>query len=364
MAGKLLMTGFPGFIAKQLAPRLGRNDPDTHLLFLVQPSMRKLAEASLRTLDEHVEGLSTRCSILEGDITQPRLGMAAGEYERCTKEVSAVWHLAAAYDLAVAAAVAYRVNVIGTACVLDFCEACESFERLDYLSTCYVSGTRHGLILESELDEGQSFKNHYESTKCWAEMEVRRRMGRIPTCVHRPGVVVGDSRTGETDKYDGPYFLMLLLLRLPARLPMPNIGRGDARVNLVPVDFLTDAMAAIGANPTALGKTVHLADPDPRSAREVMAKIQAELGRPQPAGLVPPSLVARALRIPAVRRMVKVPEQTVTYFNHEVLFDTTNQASLLTGTGLYCPDFFSYLPTLLDYVRAHPEKAFLDGRTW
>ncbi len=364
MAGTLLVTGFPGFIAKQLAPRLGARNPDTHFLFLVQPPLRNLAEATLKTLDEQVEGMAARCSIVEGDISRPNLGMATSDYERCTKEVSSVWHLAAVYDLAVTAAVAYRANVVGTAHVLDFCEACTSFERLDYVSTCYVSGTRHGLILESELDEGQSFHNHYESTKCWAEMEVRRRMGRIPTCVHRPGVVVGDSRTGQADKYDGPYFLIRWLLRLPSRLPMPNIGRGDARVNLVPVDFLTDAMVSIGANPDALGKTVHLADPNPRSARDIVAKVREELGHPPPVGLVPPSLVSRALRIPALRRRVQIPEQTVTYFNHEVLFDTTNQTLLLKDTGLYCPNFFSYLPTLLDYVRAHPEKAFLDGRTW
>jgi len=364
MAGKVFLTGYPGFIAKQLIQRLALKDPDAHYVFLIQKHLRKTAEEGLAWLDERVAGLAARCSLEEGDISKSRLGMSEEAYEQCAKDVSQVWHLAAIYDLAVPASIAYRVNVIGTANVLDFCEACERFERLDYISTCYVSGDRHGLVLEDELDEGQTFKNHYESTKCWAEMEVRRRMDRIKTVIYRPGIVVGDSRTGETDKYDGPYFLMLLLMRLSNKLPMVNIGRGDARVNLVPVDFLTDAMASIGTNPDAIGKAVQLADPNPRSSREIVEGLLDLLDYRKALATVPPPLVSGALRVGLLRRMVKIPKESVIYFNHEVQYDTMNQRKLLKETGLACPDLLSYLPTLVDYVRAHPEKQFLDERTF
>jgi thioester reductase-like protein len=288
--------------------------------------------------------------------------MGEDAYRRETERATHVWHLAAVYDLAVPEPIAYRVNVLGTAHVLDFCEDAAKLERLDYVSTCYVSGARTGVVREAELDEGQRFKNHYESTKAWAEMEVRRRMHRMPVCIHRPGIVVGDSRTGETDKYDGPYFLIKLFMRLPGWLPMVNVGEGGSRVNLVPVDFLCDAMAAVWTKQEAIGHTIQWADPNPHLARDIIARLLEILGRRKPLGTVSPDLVEKALHVEQLRALAQVPREAVIYFNHDVVYDTENQRWLLDGTGVRCPDLMSYLPTLVAYVQEHPEKQFIDGR--
>jgi thioester reductase-like protein len=251
---------------------------------------------------------------------------------------------------------------VGTANVLDFAEECENLERIDYVSTCYVCGLRTGLVRESELDEGQDFKNHYEATKFWAELEVRRRTTRAPATIHRPSIVVGDSRTGATEKYDGPYYIIQLLLRLPRWLPPVYVGEGRAQANLVPVDFLVRAMAEIWANPLSRGLTVQLADPAPHTSREVLDALTKIIGLPKPLFTLPSRLVERALARPALRARLRVPAQTIAYFNHDVRFETENQLKLLAGTGLACPDFLSILPALVDYVRRNPEKPFLDGR--
>ena len=113
--------------------------------------------------------------------------------------------LAAVYDLTVPEAVAQRVNVDGTARIIDFCWSREHLHRLQYVSTSYVSGNYDGEFTEDGLDEGQGFLNHYESTKYAAELLVREAMeAGLPATIYRPGIVVGDSRTGETQKYDGP----------------------------------------------------------------------------------------------------------------------------------------------------------------
>lgn len=362
MPNRCFFTGFPGFIGKRLVSRLATQDPSMELAFLVQAKMREAAEATLAQLDVEHPGIADRSTILVGDITQKYLGLDHAVYEAETAKITHVWHLAAIYDLAVPEAIAYQVNVVGTANVLDLCEDCDNLVRHDYVSTCYVSGLRTGLILESELDEGQAFKNHYESTKAWAEIEVRRRQHRLPICIHRPAIVVGDSRTGETDKYDGPYFFMTLLSRLPSWLPVPNVGDGVSRLNLVTVDFLVDAMAALGANPDALGETVQLADPSPYTADEIVSAVQELLGHRRPIGRLPVSLVQRALGIDAFRTLVGVPAEAVTYFSHPVEYDTTNQRRLLADTDVRCPDLMSVLPTLLDYVQANPDKPFPDDR--
>ena len=107
-----------------------------------------------------------------------------------------------------------RINVEGTKNVLEFLEEAPHFERLHYVSTAYVSGTARGVFRETDLDVGQGFKNHYEETKFQAEVEVAR--SRVPCTIYRPGVVVGDSKTGETAKFDGPYFVLRAMDRLPA----------------------------------------------------------------------------------------------------------------------------------------------------
>ena len=364
MASTALITGFPGFIARRLVPELLKKDPSVQLSLLIEERLRPLAEASLAALDASHPGLAGRARLLAGDISEPWLGLSEQVYRQEAARTSHVWHLAAIYNLAVPESTAYRVNVLGTASVLDFCEECRGLKRLDYVSTCYVSGSRKGRILETELDEGQTFKNHYESTKCRAEMEVRRRMGRLPVTIHRPGIVVGDSRTGETDKYDGPYFVMNLLTKLPTWFPMVNIGDGRALVNLVPVDFLVEAMAELWSNPAALGETVQLADPRPHSAREVMGALLEAMGFRRPLLAVPAPLVEGALGVPAIRDLLKIPKETVIYFNHEAVYDVANQQRLLEGSGVRCPDFLDIAPTLAAYVRQHPDKPFIDGRRY
>jgi len=353
MSASVFLTGFPGFIAKRLITRLMDKDPELRFTFLIQEHMRGLAQASLQELRLQFPALAEpeRAVLVAGDITLPLLGLDHDTYWREARRSTHVWHLAAVYDLGVKLDLAYRVNVIGTATVLDFCEACTELVRLDYVSTCYVSGLRKGRVLESELEEGQAFKNHYESTKCWAELEVRRRMYRMPVAITRPSVVVGDSRTGETDKYDGPYFYVGSVLSLPAWLPVPNVGDGDVPFNLVPVDFVVDAMAHLAFKPEAIGSTVQLADPSPHSVRSFVSATLDCLGRKEAPVDISSTLMQASLGLGKVRDMVKVPPETLAYFRHPVQYDTSNQQRLLEGSGVSCPDLLQILPTLINVMQ-------------
>ena len=141
------------------------------------------------------------------------------------------WHLAAVYDLAVGRGVAQRVNVDGTRNLLEFMAAAPRFERLQYVSTAYVSGRTRGAFRETDLDVGQRFKNHYEETKFLAEVEVVR--SKLPATIYRPGVVVGDSQTGETAKFDGPYAVLRMMEKLPSPGLFPRVGIGMTAVTFV-----------------------------------------------------------------------------------------------------------------------------------
>jgi thioester reductase-like protein len=358
----IFMTGFPGYLAHHLVDRIARRDDDAEFVFLIEERLRARAEQSIEVQEEKTPGFRQRTELLAGDITAgPHLGLGDEELEKA-QQAEEVWHLAAIYNLAIELPAAYRVNVTGTSNVLDFCESVDDLKRLSYVSTCYVSGNRTGRILESELDAGQTFKNNYESTKCWAEIEVRRRLDRIPTTIFRPGIVIGDSRTGETDKYDGPYYLIRGLLKLPQWVPVPFVGRGEAVVNITPIDFTVDAMAEISANDLAKGKTYQLADPNPHTSHEILEEIARLTGHSTLPVSLPAGAVEAVARVRQVEEILQIPTETITYFNHQAVYDTSNTDELLEDTPVTCPDLMSYLPVIVDYVRRNPHKAFLDSR--
>lgn len=354
MADGVLITGFPGFIATRLVERLVADEPGVRLFLLCEPRFVLTAKASCEALEKRLPAMVGLWHVVEGDIVHADLGLARGVGDLLREHVSRVWHLAAIYDLAVPASLAYRVNVDGTLHILDLCERLPKLQRLNYISTCYVAGDRTGRVYEDELDRGQSFKNHYESTKCWAEKHVRHRMSAIPTTIYRPSIVVGDSTTGVTQKGDGPYFVMQLLFRMPQWAPMVDIGPSTARVNLVPIDFVIDAMARLDRAEAAIGATVALADPDPLTAHEVLELFLKILGRRPSAGVVPVR-VADLLASRRIAPFVRIPRQTFDYFNHPVEYDTTVASRLLAPLRPPCPALDTYLSTLVSYARQHPE---------
>jgi thioester reductase-like protein len=353
------VTGFPGFIGRRLIRALLQGDAELRVVALVEERMREAAGEVAGAIDPE------RIEVLAGDIAQRRLGLSDADWDRLTRETTYVFHLAAIYDLAVPLEVAQRVNVDGTGNVLELCVAAESLERLVYVSTAYVAGDRHGIVYEHELVLGQGFKNHYESTKFQAEVWVRELMERVPTTILRPAIVVGDSRTGETEKFDGPYYLLRAISRAArAGRAIAQFGASDATFNVVPVDYVVAALTASATAPEAAGETLHLVDPEPLTTRELVTALsQAYAGRP-PKGRVPPGLVSASLGVRAVRDALGgTPRESIVYLNHAVTFDTRRTVDLLAPHGLVPPRFADYVGPMVEFFRAHEgDPAFAPRR--
>jgi thioester reductase-like protein len=302
-----------------------------------------------------------RIELIGGDISKPRLGLDDATYERLRGELRRVYHLAAIYDLAVPLEVAQRVNVDGTGNIVDLCAEADGLERLAYVSTAYVAGMRTGVIYEHELVMGQEFKNHYESTKFQAEVWVRAALDRVPTTILRPAIVVGDSQTGETQKFDGPYFILRVIAESEARgRPVPNFGRSEAPFNVVPVDFVVEAIAAAASDPSAAGETLHLVDPEPLTAAELTRVLSVEYSGREPRWRVPPRMAEASLRVPMIReRLGGTPRESIPYLNHPVRFDTRRAVALLEPHGLRPPTFGEYVGAMVSFFREHQDEAAL-----
>ena len=258
------------------------------------------------------------------------------------------------------------MNVDGTGNIVELCAAAERLERLAYVSTAYVAGLRTGIVYEHELALGQGFKNHYESTKFQAELWVREWMDRVPTTILRPAIVVGDSATGETQKFDGPYYLLRVVAEANRRgQPIPNFGRAEAPFNVVPVDFVVAAIAVAATDDAAAGETLHLVDPDPLTAAELTRVLATEYtGHAPRTRRVPPRIADASLRVPAVReRLGGVPHESIAYLNHPVRFDTRRAVAILEPHGLVPPPFASYAAAMVSFFRAHQDDpALVPGR--
>ena len=230
----------------------------------------------------------------------------------------------------------------------------EQLERLNYVSTAYVAGVRKGVVYEHELALGQAFKNHYESTKFQAEVWVRDAMDEVPTTIYRPAIVVGDSRTGETQKFDGPYYMLRADLALRgARLPIPQFGRSAAPFNVVPVDFVVDALVAGSRAPTRVGETLHLVDPEPVTASELLTTAAREYAGREPSYRLPSALVERRCGSSPCAICSRAPRASRSaYLNHPVRFDT-RRAERCSTQGLRCPRFDEYVGAMVPFFREH-----------
>jgi thioester reductase-like protein len=344
----VLVTGFPAFTARRMIAKVLSEDTQARLFLLSRDKFVLEAKEFTASLPEEQR---SRIEVLEGDVCSMDLGLSGSEFRRITGQVTTIHHLAGIYYLGVDRETAKRVNVGGTRGILELADESKKLRRLCHWSTASVSGKRRGVVLEEELDEGQHFHNFYEETKCAAEKLARSAQRRLPITIVRPGIIVGDSTTGEIDKFDGPYYLIMLIAgSSQLRVPMP--GRGSAPLHLVPIDYVIDAAYALTMDERAAGLTFHLTDPRPMSARQIFELIAELSGKRLAKNNVPLGVTRTLLRTPILSNAARAPRSFLEAINQRVTYSTNNTARLLRGSGIECPSFDSYAPQLLSYIKS------------
>ncbi|MBV8762778.1 MAG: dephospho-CoA kinase [Deltaproteobacteria bacterium] len=340
-----LITGFPAFTARRMIAKLLEREPDTKLYVLARD---KFALEADHYLDKLHAG--DRAEVLVGDVCDMDLGLSSAEYRALTKEVTWIHHLAGIYFMGVDDDTARRVNVGGTRTMLELARDASRLERVVHWSTAMVSGNRGGTVYEEDLDAGQRFHNAYEKTKYEAERLVRAAQRQLPITILRPSIIVGDSKTGEIDKLDGPYYLMVLIATNASGLRLPILGRGDSPLHLVPIDYVVEAAWQVARGEHAAGKTFHLVDPNPLTARAVFESVAEAAHTEKPRGSIPGPLARAVLRTPGLARLGRGPLAFLDMIEHAVHYDSTNTAQALAGSMVRCPSLSDYLPVLVQHV--------------
>ncbi|MBN2497129.1 MAG: SDR family oxidoreductase [Deltaproteobacteria bacterium] len=352
MNDRILMTGASGFIGSRLARALAARG--ARLTLLCRPGSRGRLESRLGSWPEGIE----RPEIVLGDLSWPGVLSDPQDVGRLSGSVTGIFHLGAVYHLGVDAKTAASINVRGTERLLELAHHLGRLRRFHHVSTIAVSGDASGTFYEQDLDRGQGFPHAYAHSKFLAELALRQ--SGLPCSIYRPGIVVGDSRSGEFDKIDGPYYLLRILSqlrRLPGARRMPMIApREQAPLfHLVPVDYVVEAMAHLAMRDEGEAcATYHLTDPEPESFRSFYIACLREMGFRGPIVSRPTRRFFRLLMLPGLRELVRLggrafgmPAEMLAHVLIDVCYDTARTREALAGTGLVCPRVLTYLPQLV-----------------
>jgi len=367
------VTGATGFIGKRLVRKLlTRRGSIVHVL------VRDASPERVSALCRFWGVTTKRVVAIEGDIARPGLGIGAADRKALQGKVRHFFHLAAIYDLAAGAEEQLRVNVEGTRNVVRFANDIKA-GCFHHVSSIAAAGMYEGMFREDMFEEAEGLDHPYFSTKHDSEGIVRAEM-KVPFRIYRPGVVVGDSRTGEMDKIDGPYYFFKLIQRLRRILPswMPTIGIEGGRINIVPVDFVVDAMDHIAHQPGLDGRCFHLVDPEPMRVGDVLnvfanaAHAPAMTMRINAAllGFIPRGVKKSLMALTPVRRIrnalmkdLGLPDDFLTFVNYPTRFDCRETLSALKGSGIECPRLRDYAWVLWDYWERHLDPDLFIDRT-
>jgi NAD(P)-dependent dehydrogenase (short-subunit alcohol dehydrogenase family) len=358
------VTGATGFIGKRLVKvLLGRRGATVH--FLIRPESRGKVAALL----EYWGVAAGRVVPVHGDLTAKKLGVAAEDLKRLKGRIDHFYHLAAVYDLSADAESQVAVNIDGTRHAVEFAKAIDA-GHLHHVSSIAAAGLYEGVFREDMFDEAENLDHPYFMTKHESEKIVRQE-SKVPWTVYRPALVVGDSRTGEMDKIDGPYYFFKLIQRMRQILPpwMPSIGLEGGRINIVPVDFVVAALDHISHRKAELaGKCFHLVDPQGYRVGDVLDIIGKAAHAPKMnlfvnaalLGFIPKSVKKGLMALAPVRRVraavlkdLGLPDDMLTFVNFPTRYDCREALAALKGSGIECPRLEDYAWRLWDYWERH-----------
>jgi len=357
------VTGATGFIGKRLVKKLLARRGSTVYFLLREESAAKLPD-----LLAYWGVGKTRAIPVYGDLTGKKLGVAADVIKSLKGQVDHLYHLAAVYDLGADEESQVAVNIEGTRSMVEFAQAVDA-GHVHHVSSIAAAGLYEGVFREDMFDEAENLDHPYFMTKHESEKLVRKECRR-PWTVYRPAMVVGDSKTGEMDKIDGPYYFFKLIQRLRQILPpwMPSVGLEGGRINIVPVDYVVDALDHISHKVTKGSGCYHLVDPKGYRVGDVLDIFSKAAHAPKMnlfinaalLGFIPKSVKKGLMALAPVRRIrnavmkdLGLPEDMLTFINYPTRFDCRDTEAMLKGSGVACPDLNDYAWRLWDYWERH-----------
>jgi NAD(P)-dependent dehydrogenase (short-subunit alcohol dehydrogenase family) len=356
------VTGATGFIGRYLVSNLLKRKGTVHVL------VRKGSEKKLEAIAASMGWDRKRIVAVTGDLSKPKLGLTAAQVKALAGKIQHVFHLAAIYDMSADAASQQVANIDGTRNAIELAAAIKA-GCFHHTSSIAAAGLYPGIFREDMFEEAEGLKDPYLRTKHESEGIVRKEC-KVPFRIYRPSMVIGHSKTGEMDKIDGPYYLFGLIKKIRSTLPqwVPTLGVEGGRLNVVPVDFVADAMDHIAHKKGLDGQCFHLVDPKPMRFGELMNTFCRAAHAPEMTmrldarmlAVVPAAVRGAVLNLPPVKRFtsmvlrdLKIPPSTLAFITYPTRFDTRVVERALKGSKIAVPELESYAWRIWDYWERH-----------
>jgi NAD(P)-dependent dehydrogenase (short-subunit alcohol dehydrogenase family) len=367
------VTGATGFIGKRLVKKLlARRGSTVH--FLVRPESKD----KIPDLLAYWHTTEARAKPVYGDLAKPMLGLTKSDFKGLAGKIDHFFHLAAVYDLKADAESQIVANIDGTRNAVQLANEIKA-GVFQHVSSIAAAGMYEGVFREDMFDEAENLDHPYFATKHDSEKIVRKEV-KGAWRVYRPALVVGDSKTGEMDKIDGPYYFFKLIQKMRQLLPpwMPAIGIEGGRINIVPVDFVVDAIDHIAHVRDQDRRAFHIVDPTPYRVGDVLNTFAKAAHAPQMSlrvnaalfGFIPNSVKKGMLSLTPVRRIknavmkdLGLPDDMLQFVNYPTRFDCRETAALLKGTRIECPRLEDYAYRLWDYWERNLDPDLFIDRT-
>ncbi|AKO52102.1 short-chain dehydrogenase [Marinobacter psychrophilus] len=366
------VTGGTGFIGRFLIAKLLARGAIVHVL------VREQSVQKLEDLREKLGADEKQIKAVVGDLTVPSLGLDKKTLKQLSGKIDHFFHLAAIYDMSASEESQQAANIDGTRAAVAAAEALEA-GIFHHVSSIAVAGLFKGTFREDMFAEAGKLDHPYFRTKHESERVVRDDCN-VPFRIYRPGLVIGDSATGDMDKVDGPYYFFKMIQKIRGVLPqwVPTIGIEGGRLNIVPVNFVADALDHIAHLPDEDGKCFHLVDSDPYKVGEIL-NIFCEAGHAPKMGMridsrmfgfVPPFIRQSLKNLPPVKRMSRallddlgIPASVLSFINYPTRFDARETERVLQGTGIEVPRLPDYAPVIWDYWERNLDPDLFKDRT-
>lgn len=366
------LTGGTGFIGRFLVEKLLARGGTVYVL------VREQSQDKLTQLRERWGADESRVKAVIGDLTSPDLGIDAKTMKSLKGNIDHFFHLAAVYDMGADEKAQQATNIEGTLNAVGAAAALEA-GCFHHVSSIAAAGMFKGTFREDMFEEAEKLDHPYLLTKHESEKVVRQSC-KVPFRIYRPGMVIGHSKTGEMDKVDGPYYFFKMIQKIRHALPqwMPTIGIEGGRLNIVPVDFVVNAMDHIAHLEGEDGNCFHLVDSDPYKVGEIL-NIFSEAGHaPRMAmrvdsrmfGFIPPFIRQSLKNLPPVKRLTTavlddmgIPPSVLSFINYPTRFDARETERVLKGTGIEVPRLDSYSAVIWDYWERNLDPDLFKDRT-
>lgn len=366
------VTGATGFIGRYLVANLLKREGTIYVL------VRASSTDKVAALCEKIGAPEGRVVPVVGDLTQPNLGIAEAELGKLKGQIQHFFHLAAIYDLSAPEDAQIKANIDGTRNAVQAATTLQA-GCFHHTSSIAAAGMYPGIFREDMFTEAENLKDAYLRTKHDSEGLVRNEC-KIPFRIYRPAMVVGHSQTGEMDKIDGPYYFFTMLKKLRHMLPewVPVVGIEGGRFNIVPVDFVADAMDHIAHKEGLDGKCFHLTDNDHYKVGEAINLFARAGHAPQMTmridtrmfGFMPPFLRQTLSNLPPVKRITNtvlndlgIPREIMKFTDYFTKFDNREARAALEGSGITCPKLDTYAWRLWDYWERNLDPDLFIDRT-